>query len=169
MLLSPFTPLLFMGEEYGETAPFPFFVDHGDPALLEATRQGRRREFIDAAWTGEVARPRRPGDVRVGGAAIPPPATASVLAAYTELLALRRRHPVVHAGDADQSVERVDDAVVVRRSLDGARSVLALNLGASPVELDVEPGLEIVFDSGGAELVAGRLQLPALAAVLLIS
>ena len=76
-----------------------------------------------------------------------------MLAAYTELLALRRRHPVVHAADAEQSVERVDDAVVVRRSLDGdERSVLALNLGASPVELDVDAGLEIAFDSGGVEL-----------------
>lgn len=43
--LSPFLPLLFMGQEYGETAPFQYWVSHGDPALLEAVRQGRRREF----------------------------------------------------------------------------------------------------------------------------
>ena len=41
LLLSPGIPLLFMGEEYGETAPFPYFVDHGDPRLLEAVRRGQ--------------------------------------------------------------------------------------------------------------------------------
>lgn len=44
-LLSPYIPLLFMGEEYGEKAPFLYFVDHGDKDLLEAVRQGRKEEF----------------------------------------------------------------------------------------------------------------------------
>ena len=44
ILLSPYLPLLFMGEEYGETAPFPFFISHSDPDLIEAVRQGRRAE-----------------------------------------------------------------------------------------------------------------------------
>jgi len=46
-LLSPYIPLLFMGEEYGETNPFLYFVDHGDPDLLEAVRRGRTEEFSD--------------------------------------------------------------------------------------------------------------------------
>ena len=45
VLLSPYIPLLFMGEEYGETAPFLYFIEHGDPELIEAVRAGRRREF----------------------------------------------------------------------------------------------------------------------------
>ncbi|MHB8067051.1 MAG: malto-oligosyltrehalose trehalohydrolase [Desulfobaccales bacterium] len=45
VLLSPFIPLLFMGEEYGETAPFPYFVSHSDPDLIEVVRRGRREEF----------------------------------------------------------------------------------------------------------------------------
>ncbi len=45
VLLSPFIPLLFMGEEYGETAQFPYFVSHSDPDLIEAVRRGRREEF----------------------------------------------------------------------------------------------------------------------------
>ena len=45
VLLSPYIPLLFMGEEYGETAPFLYFIEHGDPELVEAVRAGRRREF----------------------------------------------------------------------------------------------------------------------------
>jgi maltooligosyltrehalose trehalohydrolase len=58
VLFSPFTPLLFMGEEYGEEAPFQFFTDHIDPAIAEATRQGRRREFEHfAGFTGEVPDP----------------------------------------------------------------------------------------------------------------
>ncbi|MGC8604492.1 MAG: malto-oligosyltrehalose trehalohydrolase, partial [Desulfomonilaceae bacterium] len=45
VMLSPFTPLLFMGEEYGETAPFPYFVSHSDPELIEAIQKGRKEEF----------------------------------------------------------------------------------------------------------------------------
>ena len=45
ILLSPYLPLLFMGEEYGETAPFPFFISHSDPDLIEAVRKGRRAEW----------------------------------------------------------------------------------------------------------------------------
>jgi len=57
VLLSPFLPLLFMGEEYGETAPFQYFTSHQDPALAEAVRQGRRKEFAAFAWAGEVPDP----------------------------------------------------------------------------------------------------------------
>ncbi len=46
ILLSPYLPLLFMGEEYGETAPFPFFTSHSDPDLIEAVRRGRRAEWV---------------------------------------------------------------------------------------------------------------------------
>ncbi len=50
MLLAPETPLLFMGEEYDEAAPFQFFTDYGDPKLQEAVRQGRRKEFSGFRW-----------------------------------------------------------------------------------------------------------------------
>ena len=54
VLLSPFTPMLFMGEEYGERAPFQFFSDHIDKRIAKATREGRRREFaVFAAFAGE--------------------------------------------------------------------------------------------------------------------
>lgn len=45
LLLSPFLPLLFMGQEYGEPAPFQYFVSHGDPRLVEGVRKGRAAEF----------------------------------------------------------------------------------------------------------------------------
>lgn len=47
---SPFTPMLFMGEEFGATTPFPFFCSHTDEHLNEATREGRRREFAHSGW-----------------------------------------------------------------------------------------------------------------------
>ncbi len=47
VLLSPYIPLLFMGEEYGEENPFLYFISHGDPDLVEAVRQGRKKEFKD--------------------------------------------------------------------------------------------------------------------------
>jgi maltooligosyltrehalose trehalohydrolase len=50
LLLAPETPLLFMGEEYGEEAPFQFFSDFGDPALRQAVSEGRRREFSEFEW-----------------------------------------------------------------------------------------------------------------------
>jgi maltooligosyltrehalose trehalohydrolase len=56
-LLSPFVPLLFMGEEYGETAPFQYFTSHGDPALVEAVRRGRREEFAAFGWEAKVPDP----------------------------------------------------------------------------------------------------------------
>lgn len=56
-LLSPFTPLIFMGEEYGETAPFQYFTSHGDPALVDAVRRGRREEFAAFGWEQAVPDP----------------------------------------------------------------------------------------------------------------
>jgi len=57
ILLSPFVPLVFMGEEYGETAPFPYFVSHSEPALIEAVRRGRREEFATFQWQSELYNP----------------------------------------------------------------------------------------------------------------
>ncbi len=54
VILSPYVPLLFMGEEYGETAPFLYFISHQDPGLIAAVRQGRQKEFA-AFYTQEQA------------------------------------------------------------------------------------------------------------------
>jgi maltooligosyltrehalose trehalohydrolase len=56
-ILSPYVPLLFMGEEYGEETPFQYFVDHSDPDLIEAVRRGRAQEFADFAWQGRPPDP----------------------------------------------------------------------------------------------------------------
>jgi maltooligosyltrehalose trehalohydrolase len=52
VLLSPYIPLLFMGEEYGEEAPFVYFISHSDPALIDAVRKGRKDEFKAFQWKG---------------------------------------------------------------------------------------------------------------------
>jgi maltooligosyltrehalose trehalohydrolase len=96
VILSPYIPLLFMGEEYGETAPFPYFFSHSDPELIEAVRTGRRREFRGFQWTGELPDPYDPKtfwsaklrhELRQG-------ASHRVLQAfYSELLKLRKELP----------------------------------------------------------------------------
>ncbi|PZO37555.1 MAG: malto-oligosyltrehalose trehalohydrolase [Leptolyngbya sp.] len=55
VLTSPYIPLIFMGEEYGETAPFNYFIDHSDPELIQAIYEGRKREFKAAHGFGEPA------------------------------------------------------------------------------------------------------------------
>lgn len=57
VLLSPYVPMLFMGEEYAETNPFQYFVSHGDPGLVAAVREGRKREFAAFGWKTEPPDP----------------------------------------------------------------------------------------------------------------
>jgi maltooligosyltrehalose trehalohydrolase len=57
VILSPFIPLLFMGEEYAETTAFPYFISHSDPELIEAVRRGRQMEFAAFQWQGEIPNP----------------------------------------------------------------------------------------------------------------
>jgi maltooligosyltrehalose trehalohydrolase len=61
VIFSPYIPLLFMGEEYGEDTPFLYFVSHGDRGLIEAVRKGRREEFKEFTWKVE---PPDPQDVK---------------------------------------------------------------------------------------------------------
>ncbi len=92
-LLSPFVPLLFMGEEYGETAPFQFFSDHIDPKIADATREGRRREF--AAFTQfseqEIPDPQDPATFERSQLARD--GDDALAGLYAQLLAVRRELP----------------------------------------------------------------------------
>lgn len=60
VILSPFTPLLFMGEEYGETAPFFYFISHSDPHLIDAVRLGRYQAMAACGCGGEAPDPQDP-------------------------------------------------------------------------------------------------------------
>jgi maltooligosyltrehalose trehalohydrolase len=85
------TPLLFQGEEYGEQRPFLFFTDHIDPAIAEATREGRRREFAAfAAFSGEeMPDPQAPATF-ARSKLDPSAGDGELRAFYRELLTLRR-------------------------------------------------------------------------------
>jgi maltooligosyltrehalose trehalohydrolase len=106
-LFSPHTPLLFMGEEYGEERPFQFFTDHIDPAIAEATREGRKREFerFSAFSAEDVPDPQAP-ETFERSKLDRSRADASLQAFYRELLALRRELPREVAVEVDER-ERV--------------------------------------------------------------
>jgi maltooligosyltrehalose trehalohydrolase len=57
LLLSPYLPLFFMGEEYGEDTPFFYFISHSDEKLIEAVREGRKKEFANYKWDTEPPDP----------------------------------------------------------------------------------------------------------------
>jgi maltooligosyltrehalose trehalohydrolase len=57
ILFSPYIPLLFMGQEYGEEAPFLYFTSHKDPSLVSAVREGRKNEFKAFGWVGQIPDP----------------------------------------------------------------------------------------------------------------
>ncbi len=102
VILSPFVPLLFMGEEYGENAPFQYFVSHGDADLVRAVREGRRREFKRFAWKGT---PPDPQDEATFRRCVLDPARGdsergrATQAWYRELLRLRGRILSLACGD----------------------------------------------------------------------
>ncbi len=116
LLVSPCVPLLFMGEEYAETRPFPFFCSFGDPALTEAVRRGRRAEFAALAfcWQTEIPDPQDPATFASAKLAWQWPEgthAAGLRRLYQDLLAARRnwralrdrQHTSVQLLDADPS------------------------------------------------------------------
>jgi maltooligosyltrehalose trehalohydrolase len=89
VLLAPFIPLLFMGEEYGEDAPFQFFTDHVERKIAEATRKGRRKEFEDfVEFAGEVPDPQDAATFE--RSKLTRDEDSEIAALYRRLLALRR-------------------------------------------------------------------------------
>jgi maltooligosyltrehalose trehalohydrolase len=104
LLLSPYPPLLFMGEEYAETAPFHFFVSHGDPQLVERVRAGRRREF--AALKEEPADPQAESTFaasRLDRSLRHQGRHLALWQYYRELLRLRRETPALRRRSREQS------------------------------------------------------------------
>ncbi|WP_434598650.1 malto-oligosyltrehalose trehalohydrolase [Streptomyces sp. A5-4] len=97
VLTGPFTPMLFMGEEWAARTPWQFFTDHTDPELAEAVRQGRRREFAAHGWAAEdIPDPQDPRTRERSCLDWSEPASephARVLAWYRELIALRHARP----------------------------------------------------------------------------
>jgi maltooligosyltrehalose trehalohydrolase len=182
LLLSPYVPLLFMGEEHGETNPFLYFVSHGDPALIEAVRKGRQEEFASFGWKGEVPDPQaeetfeasRPRWERAEAGE-----GARMLALYRELIRLRRTEPALRPGAATARVRNDEAAgwVAVRYDKEGSVLQAVFNLSPEarvvPLEGDEEWSLALSTEAlayggrGDAALAARGLRLPGHTAALL--
>ncbi|HZL54306.1 MAG TPA: malto-oligosyltrehalose trehalohydrolase [Solirubrobacteraceae bacterium] len=137
-LLSPFVPLLFMGEEYGEQAPFQFFADHIDADIAAATREGRRREFATfASFAEEVPDPQdRATFERSRLTRSEDPSLASL---YRELLRVRR----TLSGEAEVSFDEERRWLRVRRS----GGEILCNFSGERLELPVEEGRRILLST----------------------
>jgi len=131
VLLSPFVPLLFMGEEYGETAPFQYFISHTDPSLVEAVRRGRKEEFAAFGWEEE---PPDPQDVttflrcKLNHELCNEGQHRSLLRLYKELIRLRKTIPALIRMDKN-AMEVVHDerqGTLVLRRWCGSDEVCAL-------------------------------------------
>jgi maltooligosyltrehalose trehalohydrolase len=100
LLLSPFVPLLFMGEEYGEQRPFPFFCSFEDPIVVEGVRSGRREEFavLNFRWGSDIPDPQDPKtfeSAKLGWAWPEGSTQARLRQLYQDLLTARRRWPAL--------------------------------------------------------------------------
>jgi maltooligosyltrehalose trehalohydrolase len=153
LLLSPYVPLLFMGEEYGETNPFQYFVSHGDPSLIEAVREGRRKEFEAFGWGDDIPDPQSEETFvrsRLDRSRISRPEHRGMLALYKELLHLRQTEPALRPGETEARVDHDEDEGWITLELvpDEGRSLMAvMNLSdrdqriVLPARSDKEPRL----------------------------
>lgn len=126
VLLSPYLPLLFMGEEWGETAPFLYFVSHSDPDLIEAVRQGRRREFASFSWQGEVPDPQAESTFvrsRINHSLREGNQHGVLLDLVRELIALRQRLPAISRRDPG-GAKIVGDSAIARFCHDADNKLL---------------------------------------------
>ena len=166
-LLSPFVPLLFMGEEYGETAPFQYFTSHGDPELVEAVRRGRREEFAAFGWEAEKAVP-DPQDESTFLRSKPDHSRKSeephrtLLRLYQNLIRTRREYDL---GDpAPRSVREIgDSALLVLRQAERSQQLMIFNFGKSPMALNLPdiPGTwRMVMNSADASWNSPGYDLP---------
>ena len=131
VLLSPFVPLLFMGDEYGETAPFQYFVSHSDPDLVEAVRRGRQEEFAAFKWKDEAPDPQDERTFRkskLNHSLKNAPLHRTLLAYHKELLRLRRSLSALRCLSKDKmDTESFDeDRVLAVRRWNGTSEVLSI-------------------------------------------
>jgi maltooligosyltrehalose trehalohydrolase len=129
LVLAPYVPMLFMGEEYGELAPFLYFVSHSDPQLIEAVRKGRSEEFESFGWGSGVPDPQAIETFersRIHFELARAVEHAKLRELYRELLAIRREEAALRPGAAHIAAESSHGNVRMRLDAPGARSLLAL-------------------------------------------
>ncbi|WP_017602908.1 malto-oligosyltrehalose trehalohydrolase [Nocardiopsis alkaliphila] len=151
VLCSPYTPMIFMGEEWGATTPWPFFASFTDPDLIEGVRSGRRREFAALGWAEEeIPDPMDPATR--DGAVLDWTQSREgphgfVLETYRALIALRRTEPEL----SDPRLDRFG----VRASEDGRRLVLTRGSLRLVCNLAGEES-EVALDTSPRELLLGN-------------
>ena len=169
VLCAPALPLLFMGEEYGEDAPFLYFVDFADPALREAVRRGRKEEFAAFGWTGEPPDPQDPATFaasRLHWEKREEGDHGRLLAFHRECLAWRRRLPALAVPDKERlqvTVLEATKTVILKRWRD-ASIILAVLHASGAVEEVILPPLAGSFrrllDAGEERFGGGGPGLP---------
>ncbi len=156
-VLSPYVPMIFMGEEHGEQRPFAFFTDHIDAFIANATREGRRREF--AAFTSfseeEIPDPQDPEPAR-RSVIDPEGGDPAVRDRYRRRRALRRELP----GDAPRvRSDALEGWIGLAR---GAVEMVG-NFGQDEAEVRVDGRTVVLATHEGVALRDGVLRLPPLA------
>ena len=161
-LLAPFTPMLFMGEEYGEPAPFQFFSNHIDPDIAEATRSGRRQEFARFAAFGDADEIPDPEDpATFARSKLTRQVDEPTLVLYRDLIRARRKLPRRQADE----IRFDEDArwLLVRRgpfeivcNFDDAETAIVPVRGAG-IELATDPEAEVAGGSTRLPPMSGAL------------
>lgn len=170
VLLAPNTPLLFMGEEYAEVAPFLYFIDHGDPSLIEAVRQGRLEEFRAFGWQA-VPDPQDPATFErscLRQDLIEEPGRLALLRWYRQLITLRKRIPALGAvrDPADQpriwTFDSEQVLVLQRRAPEGPVALIVLGFNHVPrgIRLQEPKGRWVLQLSGSSREFGGSGDLP---------
>ncbi len=161
VLCSPYTPMLFMGEEWGARTPWQFFSHFPDPDLREAVRKGRTSEFAEHGWgAADVPDPNAEStftNSRLDWSEPDREPHAGLLRTHRELIALRRAHPELSDPWLDRLGVRVDEdarTIVLERG----RLRVAVNLGAAEAVVGLDApvaGLvygDAVVDENGLRL-----------------
>jgi maltooligosyltrehalose trehalohydrolase len=132
-LLAPYVPLVFMGEEYGELAPFNYFVSHSDPELVENVRLGRREEHAGFGWVQDPPDPQDETTFEVSKLdhrLKQKEPHRSLLALYRELLHLRKTDPALRVLDEQSMDVQAQGQVLIVQRWSGSHQVQTIfNLG----------------------------------------
>ena len=168
LLTSPWTPMLFMGEEWGARTPWQFFTDHTDPDIAAATARGRKAEFGSHGWSeDDVPDPQDPESFRRSKLDWTEPDRephGRLLRWYRDLIRLRRAHPELHDPRLD-----VVDVTWQDRRLRAHRGghVVLVNLSDEAWACDGVPDQVLLSWSDGVTVDAGRVDVPPRSAVIL--
>jgi maltooligosyltrehalose trehalohydrolase len=169
LLTSPFTPMLFMGEEWAASSPWQFFTSHPEPELAAAVKAGRRREFAAHGWAEtDVPDPQDPATFersKLDWSELKKAGHAEIFETYRRLIALRRSRPELTDPRLDQvQVWHGDQYVVMRRG----GCTVAANLAPVPqtVSLRAVPSKVLLATEPGVVLQRDRAELPPESAVV---